>query len=177
MELRSVCSSGRPVTYLWRGGVDIPGSATDIQQTSAHLITLLKNEGFQFNPYTEAFVEAQIEDRLLVAERGRLKPVEHIKRIQRSGKLDLFEIRWNNIELSRVLDKASGLVGSPETVPIRLYIVEADQPKVVGLLIHRKVIVEGETEETRRRQNCEIDKAIGIYDGLVGQGVDPFARQ
>lgn len=154
----SVCSQGGPVSYYWRfctgGG--------HIEQTSSRVVETLQKAGYVLTGYAAEICEAEIEDRLELAERGGLKPVEHVKRIQRSPEVDMFEIRWNHIMVMEQ-DRVSGEYQDVKAL-IRLYYFEQGEPWVVGLHLHEKVIVDGDEAETSRLQNVEIDQARECFE-------------
>lgn len=118
--------------------------------------------------------EAEIEDRLQLAELGGLRPIDHVKRIQRVPEISMFEIRWNQIHVTKQ-DRVSGTYQGAE-VMVRLYYAEEGKPWVVGLRVHEKTIGATE-EETNRLQNDEISKAETYFKARRKDrwGVDELA--
>lgn len=155
--MKSVCTQGKNVSYYWR---ETP-SGGHIEQTAEKVVQVLKSRGYILNGMAEADCEAQIESRLELAERGQLKDIEHVKRIQSVPEIDMFEIRWNHIDVM-LENKASGIYYDTRAM-IRLYYFEQGQPWVVGLHIHEKAATDDRDDE-RRLQNEEISKAKSCFE-------------
>lgn len=159
-----MCSQGGPVSYYWRFCVD----GRHIEQTASHVVEILRKAGYVLKGYAAEMCEAEIEDRLELAECGGLKPVEHVKRIQRSPEVDMFEIRWNHIMVMEQ-DLVSGGYRDAEAL-IRLYYFEQGEPWVVGLHLHEKMIIDGDEAETARLQNIQIDQARKCFEECQDTG-------
>ena len=153
-KIDSVCCSGDSVSYYWRNGA--PGR--HVEQTVLDSKQALTCSGVELNPIQEADFEAQIEDRLTLAQDGSLIPVDHVKTIQRNPSIEMFEIRWTDISVNR-RDRVSGLI-SQGIAHVRLYYIEEGFAWIVGVHVHEKVIIEGDEEATIELQNVEIDEAI-----------------
>lgn len=113
--------------------------------------------GAATNEYIDADNEDAFMRRLVLATRGRLTPIDHVKSIASVRAVDMFEIRWTDI-VAIARDPVSGLYRGSLTLHLRLYYIEEGQQWVVGMHAHVKEICDDESE-TRRRQNVEISKA------------------
>lgn len=140
------------MSYYWR---ESPNS-DHIAQTAQKVVEILEDQGYILNGHVGAMCEAEIEDRLELAQAGRLRPIDHVKRIQRVPEISMFEIRWDHIQVTTKDPVSWEYQGT--NVMVRLYYAEEGEPWVVGLRVHEKII--GFTDkETNRLQNEEIDKA------------------
>lgn len=152
----SVCSGGIPVDYYWRQCV----SSHHIFETVQKLMGILY-EKYHLNEYKAAYAEAQFYALLEKATQGKLVPIDHVKQISRSPDVDMYEIRWNDIEV-RLVDKVTGMYGDSCSIMMRLYYFELGELWVVGLRCHEKLV--GATDdETRNQQNEQIDCAIECF--------------
>ncbi|WBG76146.1 hypothetical protein O5J82_09075 [Corynebacterium glutamicum] len=156
--------AGKPVHYHWRYNC----SDNHIEETVEKIMDILKRK-YVFNMLTEADAEALIEDRLELAERGRLTPEEHVKSISSQPQLDMFEIRWNDIFV-RDQDPVSGIYSDGYSILMRLYYVEKSGCDwFLGLHAHEKEINTDDTI-TKHRQNTEIEIAVKLWDELSADG-------
>lgn len=127
-------------------------------------MNILKGK-YHFTELTEGDAEALLEERLELAEKGRLTPEEHVKSIASQPQLDMFEIRWNNIHVVDV-DRVTGLYGDGHSAMVRLYYIEeSGQDWIVGLHVHEKEIGDDDAH-TNQLQNQEIDKAVMLSNQL-----------
>lgn len=157
-KIDSVCCSGASVSYFWRGSA----RGRHVEQTVFSAKQALKDSGAELNPIQEADFEAQIEDRLSLAQDGELIPVDHVKTIRRKPAIEMFEIRWTDVSVNR-RDRVSGLVAQ-EIAHVRLYYIEEGFNWVVGVHIHEKVIIEEDEQATLDLQDVEIDEAIHFVE-------------
>lgn len=153
-KIDSVCCSGAPVSYYWKYGT--PGH--HVEQTVSATRKALESSRIELNPIQEADFEAQIEDRLMLAQSGSLIPVDHVKTVRRNPSIEMFEIRWTDISVNR-RELASGLI-SQGVAHVRLYYIEEGLTWIVGVHVHEKVIIEEDEQATADLQNVEIDEAL-----------------
>lgn len=151
----SVCSCNAPVTFCWRECV----TPVHVSAAVEHLMHLVaQRPGRTTNEYIDADNEDAFERLLTRATQGRLKPIDHVKTIASVPAMDMFEIRWTTIK-AIARNPVSGLIEGDLTLHVRLYYVEEGEPWIVGLYAHEKEIVDGDDDETRRRQNEHIQAA------------------
>lgn len=156
--IRTVCCAGVPVRYYWKKTSENQHVRATVEAAKA----ALQDSGAELNPVLEADLEAQIEDRIELAEQGRLQPIDHVRTVRRSPRIEMYEIRWTHIGVVRV-DKVSGLKSSGEA-HLRLYYVETGQTWVVGVHIHEKIVISDDEAATRTLQNVEIDEAVSFAE-------------
>ncbi|MHC9568785.1 hypothetical protein ACQX29_03435 [Corynebacterium diphtheriae] len=149
---KTVCCSNQSVSYFWRFAL----KGKHIADTVDKCVQLLRKNGYLLEGYLEADCEAQIEEVLELAMRGKLEPGRHVKRISSSPIRDMYEMRWQDIAVVSE-DRVSGLKDRV-SVLLRLYYLEEGGQWVVGLHVHEKW-VDGTDEEIKRKQNEEIEKA------------------
>lgn len=156
----SVCSRGGEVYMYWH---DFPSRIQDEhlrQLVDALFSALCHVQGRRWNPWAERLVRAEIKGRLKLACAGRLRPVDHVKSL-RNGIADLFEIRWQDIE---VYDELGGkkrhyltnlrlIHAEPTGIPRAAIGLEAlEKPKdSTGPGIHEEAIVRAEDYYIRHR--------------------------
>lgn len=157
MGLQSVCSSGRPSQYYWRERQE----QDHAECTARQVVKELRKAGYILQGNAEIEVKTQIKRRLKNAELGRLEPIDHVERIRRHPSLEMFEIRWQDVQVLRK-DPVSALL-EDKIVLIRLYHVEFhDRTDFVGLWVHEKIIADT-NEQTSELQNQEIDNAKNLW--------------
>lgn len=156
MVKTSVCSRRKSVTFYWRSCV----SGRHIDETVDALMAAVQGPN-RARTYVDFDNEAMFRTRLEMAERGRLRPDDHVKTISYDPSLEMFEIRWTDV-CARLQDLASGLYGAlVEGINVRLYYAELGHDWVVGLVVHEKAY--GDTDdETRRLQNEHIQRAVTL---------------
>jgi hypothetical protein len=123
---------------------------------------LMKRDDLFWEPRHWAIVKSEFKSLLKRATAGSLKPVTHVKDIDRAAKEFVFEIRH---DFQVVEIDANGNKTHRKT-RVRLYITEppAHPDHVIGLHLHEKVVVDGDNDETNRLQNIEIDAAVARYN-------------
>lgn len=157
----SVCSRRKPVDFYWRSCVD--GGHIDAA-VDALMRSIRRADRTAINPYLDADNEAMFRVRLELAEQGQLVPDDHVKTISFDPALDMFEIRWLDVQ-AITQDLVSGLYGRRVTdINVRLYYIELGYAWVVGLLAHEKVYGLDD-EETNRLQDVRIERAVSICRG------------
>jgi hypothetical protein len=170
----SRCSGGSPVEFIWAG----PGAAPSdpIEKVLAHFESLMKRDDLYWEPRHWAITKSELKNLLKRASQGRLKPVVHIKDIDRGAGEFVFEIIYD-FNIVRV--SADG-TRAHKKARVRLYISEPPNypGQIVGLHLHEKVVA-NDNRETNRLQNIEIDKAIQKYkDGRPNNwGIQNLAPQ
>lgn len=151
---RTVCSRGGRVHFYWRDCLD----GSHIDQCVAALMAATGGVGRTTNPYLDADNQAKYETTLKKAQRGNLRPGDHVKTVTMDPAVDLFELRWNDVQVVPV-NPVTGLVGNKTSVQVRLYYVESGEAWVVGLYTHEKQIGDS-AEETTRLQDAHIRAAL-----------------
>lgn len=153
----SVCSRGAPVDYYWRHCVN----ANHVAECVARLMDCTRSSHRKSTPYLDSDNQAQFEKTLGLAQKGKLRPGDHVKTVTRDPLVDLFEMRWDNVAVIP-MNPVSGLYGKATTMSVRLYYVETGEAWVVGLHAHEKKI--GDSEQgTRDLQDAEIDFALQLH--------------
>lgn len=140
------------VTFYWR-----ECTGNHFEEAVSKLQALVEDR-YSLNDYQSADCQSAIEDRLKAAQRGRLVPGDHVKTIQYDPDVDMFEIRWADLEVTPK-DAATGLYGDPVFVHLRLYYIETGERWVVGMHCHEKEFLDTE-EKTVDAQNLHIAHAI-----------------
>ena len=154
---RSICSSGTPVTFFWRNGVQ----HLHLDCALEALVTAIQKVNRVPNPSLDALNRAAFRRRLKDATRGRLRIDDEVRSIDRP-RARIFEIRWQSIAVDE-RDPVSWMITPRGNALVRLYYVEPVKAAwVVGLHAHEKVLVEGDEQETRRLQDLEIDVAAEL---------------
>lgn len=158
----SNCSLGLPVDVYWHERPDVRSVEVHLDLITDALMAVLKAPaGRRWNPYNEPMVRSEFRHRLAAAARGRLVPVDHVKSIEHPLAADLFEIRWQGITVSEVVD---GQVRHRD-VQVRLLHAEPLRLGVIALALHahEKTIVDGDRRATREAQDAEIVAAVEVY--------------
>lgn len=113
--------------------------------------------GRRRNDYQDLDNEAMFAERIELAERGELVPMDHVKRIQSHPNLDMYEIRWEQVQV-RATNPVTGLYEDATEVSVRLYYGEQGGTWVVGVHTHEKEICDTD-QATADSQNQQIDLA------------------
>jgi hypothetical protein len=155
----SRCSQHSPLRYVWAARA--PGQ-TDIAAAVEALMSAIRGNNRRWNMYTEAAARSEFRKRLERAERGDLKPVDHVKKLGRGSRADLFEIRWQDITVHEVA--TDGKVSYPK-IKARLQHAEpAGEPTLlIGVHAHEKVVVKGDNAMTKSLQNQEIATGVKAF--------------
>lgn len=157
----SVCSRRKPVDFYWRSCVD--GRHIDAA-VAALMASVRRPDRVASNMYLDADNEAMFKARLELAAQGRLLPDDHVKTISFDPDLDMFEIRWTDVQAIDQ-DPVSGLYGNRvKDINVRLYYIELGYAWVVGLLAHEKVYGSSD-DETNQLQDERIGCAVAICRG------------
>ncbi|MEG8034238.1 hypothetical protein QP157_02560 [Sphingomonas sp. LR61] len=122
---------------------------------------LMHRSGWLWSPYNWPLEKRRFTKRLEDACAGTLVPVEHVKDIDRGAHEYLFEIRWK----IKVLEQLPDGKRANRSVEVRLYHAEPSTMTdvFVGLHLHEKQIVKGNTRATRDLQDAQIDIAIARF--------------
>lgn len=158
----SNCSLGLPVDIYWYERPDVRSLQLHLDLITDVLMAVLKvPPNRRWNPYNEPMVRSEFRHRLAAAARGKLVPVDHVKSIEHPLAADLFEIRWQGIAVSEVVD---GKVRHDD-IQVRLLHAEPLKLGVVALALHahEKSIVDGNRRATREAQDAEIVTAVEVY--------------
>lgn len=153
----SRCTQHSPLRYVWAarklGQADIDAAV------DACMAAIRGDGNRRWNMYNESMARSEFRNRLRQAERGELKPVEHVKKLGRGSKADLFEIRWQAVTVHEVA--ADDTLTYPK-IKVRLQHAEpaAQAALLIGVHAHEKVVVKGNSAATKTLQNKEI--AIGV---------------
>lgn len=157
----SVCSRRKPVDFYWRSCVD--GRHIDAA-VAALMASIRRPDRVASSIYLDADNEAMFRARLELAAQGRLLQGDHVKTISFDPDLDLFEIRWTDVQAIGQ-DPVSGLYGNRvKDINVRLYYIELGFAWVVGLLAHEKVYGASD-DETNQLQDERIGCAVAICRG------------
>ncbi|WP_143780798.1 hypothetical protein [Ornithinimicrobium sp. CNJ-824] len=151
---KSVCSAKGPVRYYWRETVD----RRHLDATLDELMKAISGPHRHENPYRDETNRAEFRRVLKLAQKGKLVPGDHVKTVQYEPRIDMFEMRWQHVEVVPV-DRVSGMLGDPEEVAVRLYYVEEGEPWIVGLYAHEKAYCD-DPKETTEAQNVHIGRAV-----------------
>lgn len=151
----SVCSKRKRVAYHWR-----ECTGDHVAETVEKLMEIVE-AGRRLNVYQSAACQAAFEDLLDVAKRGRLTPGDHVKTVQFEPEVDLFELRWTELQATPQ-DPLTGLYGDPVVVHVRLYYVEDGGHWVVGLYAHEKKFLSNR-DATDAAQNDHIKAALEYH--------------
>jgi hypothetical protein len=115
-----------------------------------------------WTPFTESITVGIFRQRIKDAMAGRLEPVDHVKSLDRVLQSDLFEIRWQNVE---VVER--DLTGHQVAKRVHVRLIHCEPQTfphaVVGLHAHEKVVFPGDNGRTREAQQRDIGKAVAIY--------------
>lgn len=156
----SRCSQHSPLRYVWAARA---AGQSDINAAVEALMTAIHgNGGRRWNMYNTTMARSEFRKRLELAERGDLKPVEHVKKLGRGRKADLFEIRWQGITVHE--EAPDGKVSYPK-IRVRLQHAEPEDEKtlLIGVHAHEKVVVKGDNAATKDLQNKEIAKGVKAF--------------
>ncbi len=120
----------------------------------------------RWNPYLEAMVRSEFRHRLVLASRGELVPVDHVKSIDHPLATEMFEIRWQHVHVTEATE--SGKLRHRD-VQVRLLHAEpgALGAAALGLHAHEKRVVVGDARATRAAQDAEIVVAVGVYRSAI----------
>ena len=150
-----MCSCGARVEFFWIGCVDRKHLDAAVQA----LMTALSGGTRVRNPYGRAAIEAMFRRRLQLATKGELVPSDHVKRIEGQPWADMFEVRWDDINVTE-RDPGGGL--SHGKASARLYYVEIGGLKIIGVHAHEKDL-RGDARSIRAAQDAQIDLAVAAY--------------
>lgn len=154
---RSICSSGRPVSFFWRNGVQ----HLHLDSAVEALMAAIQKSNRVPNPSLDALNRAAFKRRLKDATRGRLRVGDEVRSIDRP-RARIFEIRWQSIAVDE-RDPVTWMITPRGTALVRLYYIEpVKSPWIVGLHAHEKVLVKDDDQETLRLQDLEIDVAVRL---------------
>lgn len=159
---KSVYEVGRPATFFWREETE----GRHIESAAAKVIDKL-GERYDLNQFLVDNLSSEIEQRLIRAEQGKLKPILEVRRIEGQGAGTIFEIKWDKLRVS-CKDQVTGLF-KHELVYVRLYYYQSPNALChtnlwgVGLWVHEKEIVPHDDEETNRLQDIEISNAAKYH--------------
>lgn len=159
----SNCSSQLPVDLYWHARPDEGSLSRHVDLVTDELMDVVKAPAERrWNPYTETMVRREFRHRLMAATRGELVPVDHVKTIEHPLAAEMFEIRWQHVQITE--QEADGRVRH-RAAKVRLLHAEPDALGVVaiGLHAHEKLVVPDDARATRRAQDAEIEIAIGTY--------------
>lgn len=157
---RSRCSDGVALNFVWFG--DPPQGETDaVEAATTAFEAFMRQPPFVWNPYSWPLAKKEFSSRLKVAMRGELEPVDQVAYLASGKKAYLYEIRWTFDVCELTDDQGRAFT----TIEVRLYHSEPSQlpDAFVGLHVHRKQIVTGDTDATNDLQNAEIRIAAGRY--------------
>ena len=159
---RSNCSTGLPVDVFWHACPDLGSLDGHIDALVRALVNVLKEPACRrWNPYAETMAQREFRHRLVAASRGDLIPVDHVKSVQHPMAAEMFEIRWQHVNVTEVVDGKTrhrqAQVRLLHAEPARLGLV------ALGLHAHEKRVVRGDARATRAAQDREIETAIGVY--------------
>lgn len=170
---RTVCSGKRPVRYYWRETVD----RKHLEATLNELMKVISGPHRHQNEYRDATNRAEFRRLLKLAQKGKLVPGEHVKTVQYEPRIDMFEMRWQHVEVVSV-DRVSGMLSDPHEVAVRLYYVEEGEPWIVGLYVHEKEYCD-QPEDTTAAQDEHIARAVGHAQARATDrwGVSELLRQ
>ena len=158
----SRCSAGGPLVFAYYP-VKLTPSEDAIEAAAEEFEELMRRPGRRWSPTSWRLERRRFTRRLEAACAGGLEPVTHVKDIDRGAHEYLFEIRWD----IGILEHRDGR-DVHDTVPVRLYHAEPTTMTdvILGLHLHEKEIVDGDTDATNDLQDIEIDKAIKrFHDG------------
>lgn len=126
----------------------------------------------RWSPYNSETTRSEFRGRLREAARGRLRPVDHVKCLDRGEAQCLFEVRWSGVtvqEVDRRPEAGKNPDGSLKVihVDVEARLIHAEPTSLslaaLGLHAHEKVVFPRDRARTRAAQNAEIDIAIGLY--------------
>lgn len=146
-----------PVDFYWYGG----GDGTQKQHIDLAVEALMaavdKRPLKEWNRFHAKYTQAEFKKRLEKAARGDLQPPGEIKSL-RAGDI-LFEIRWTGIP---VHERPSAGPERLTTAEVRLIHAQPYAELglcVLGLHAHKKEIIDGDAQATKRLQDDQIDLA------------------
>jgi hypothetical protein len=126
----------------------------------------VQKPGRRWNPWNSSIVKAEFKNRMGLAVKGQLVPMDHIKSLG-DGKANLFEIRWADITVTEG-DEQGGV--SFASIGVRLIHAEPVRISIgaVGLHAHEKHV--GSTDrQTHDAQDGQIACAERRYYAGVGE--------
>lgn len=145
-----------PLIYVWAEGA---GELSHVDATVRKLMDTLRGEGRQWNPYSEAIAREEFRQRLLAAEQGDLIPVDEVIRLVTGEDGWLYEIRWQDISVRRVMAD-----GNVEYYDAQVRALHGEPPRLpqhlIGVHAHEKLHWDGDDEKTEDEQNAQIRLAV-----------------
>jgi hypothetical protein len=129
----------------------------------------------RWNPYAEVMARSEFRKRLEAASRGELVPVDHVKSIEHPLAAEMFEIRWQDINVTKVDDHGGMRF---DTVHVRLLHAEPGCLGVTALALraHEKLIVPDDSRATREAQDAEIAGATLVLEKALPEWLKSPAR-
>jgi len=146
-----------PVDFYWYGGGDGTQKQHIALAVEALMAAVDKRPLKEWNRFHARYTRAEFEKRLEKAARGDLQPPGEIKSL-RAGDI-LFEIRWTGIPVHERLP--TGLERDT-TAEVRLIHAQPYDELglcVLGLHAHKKEIIDGDAQATKRLQDDQINHA------------------
>ena len=159
----SNCSSDLPVDVYWHASPSETRLSVHVEAITDALMSVVKAPPQRrWNPYLETMVRQEFRQRVMAASRGALKPIDHVKSITDPLAAEMFEIRWQHVQVTEVQDD-----GRPAHRPIQVRLLHAE-PDHLGVVVlalhaHEKRVVVDDARATRAAQDAEIREAVGIY--------------
>lgn len=151
MQRSSNCSIGVNVDFYWRETLSMDRQ-DHIDAAVQAVYEALDGPDRRWSPFSTASVKGDIRARIIMATRGELIPVDHVKSL-RNGVGDLFEIRWQGLAVANATP--TGL--KYESALARLIHIEPTQVSVgaIGIRAFEKL----PSEEGKQIQEEQIDLA------------------
>lgn len=157
MADKSVCQCGHPISFYYANG---PAARHKEHAVGLLLDEINKPPRYLGNEFLQDEAAGAFMALLDLAESGTTRSPEHIKSIQTSPDIDMFELRWCDIPVMDT-DPVSGLYGETYEIQVRMYIIEVGERWTVGVHLHEKCI-KGSSEHVRLSQNQEISQAVRL---------------
>ena len=151
-----------PADFYWHDG----GNGTAQEHINLAVVALMAAikvpMNRRWNPYQETMIRASFRKRLEKAAEGKLRPPGELKSLR--GGATLFEIRWRDISVREVNPLGNESYAQVDVRLIHAQPFEQLGRCILGLHAHEKVIIKGDSDATKARQDAEIDFAESLLN-------------
>ncbi len=155
----SRCSSAKPLTFRWFGFPPCEPHEDNIDAAVEVLMAKVTPPGRVWNPWSGTMVKREFRHRIVHASKGELVPVDEVKPVDVANPPPLYEIRWQDINVTDRLEDGTQRFGK---VAVRMYHSEPEEAPghFIGHHAHEKDLT---ATDVNAAQNEEIATAIGWY--------------